>query len=63
LTWYERTLVLDPSRAIAWANKGELFEKTERKADAAKAYKKFLEISPMHPSAAHVRSRLAALED
>jgi tetratricopeptide (TPR) repeat protein len=63
ITWYEKTLVLDPMRALAYAyaNLGDAYAKLGRIDDAKRAYKRFLELRPDHKLAPAVRERLAKL--
>lgn len=61
LSWYERTLALDPNRAVAWVNRGKVLEKLGKKSEAIGAYQKLLALAPNHASAAQARARLKEL--
>ena len=54
ITWYEKTLVLDPRRALAYAKVGRID-------DAKRAYARFLELRPDHKIAPAVRERLSKM--
>jgi Flp pilus assembly protein TadD len=61
VTLLERTIAIDPKRAIAYLNLGDAYASLKRDADARQAYMKFLELAPNSRSAADVRKKLQAL--
>lgn len=61
LTWIRKAEALDPKRAMAFQNEGEILESLYRSEEAKAAYAKFLELAPSHASAPNVRRRLEKL--
>jgi tetratricopeptide (TPR) repeat protein len=61
VTWYQKTLELDPRRAVAYANLGDAYADLHRPADARRSFEKFLELQPRSKIAPRVRQSLAAL--
>jgi tetratricopeptide (TPR) repeat protein len=54
----EKAIALDPRRAIAYANLGDLYYLLNRAAEFHRAYEKYLELAPNAPYAPTVRLRL-----
>jgi tetratricopeptide (TPR) repeat protein len=59
--WLEKTLALDGQRAVAWLNMGDTSEKLGRREDAARAWRRYLELMPNGPAAASVKTKLSQL--
>ena len=60
VTWFERTLALDPNRAIAHANLGDAYLALGRSDDARREFETYLRMQPNGSAAATVRRRLGA---
>ena len=58
--WYSKTIELDPKRAVAFLNLGDAYYRTDKKAEAAKAYEKFLALQRGASRAAELKQRIAA---
>jgi tetratricopeptide repeat protein len=56
-----KTIEIDPKRALAYLNLGDVFVKLNRIVEARQAYTKYLELVLDSQSAADVRKKLAAL--
>ncbi|MDD9936753.1 MAG: tetratricopeptide repeat protein, partial [Myxococcales bacterium] len=52
---------LAPNSPRAWRSLGLAYERLRRRAQAAHAYRRYLQLAPSAPDAATVRSRLRAL--
>jgi len=61
LFWLDRACEIDPDRAVAYLNLGDVYRKLDRNAGARRAYKKYLELAPSSTSASTVRKILDAL--
>jgi hypothetical protein len=61
LYWYDKTIEIDPERAVAYLNLGDSLAKLKRNADARKAYAKYLELAPESKAAPDVKKKLEAL--
>jgi tetratricopeptide (TPR) repeat protein len=61
LEWFQKAIVADPKRAVAYLNMGDAYVKLERKDEARQNYQKFLELAPNSSSAAAVKAKVAAL--
>ncbi len=61
LQWLEKTVALDSQRAVAWLNLGDTYDKLGRRDDAAKAYRRYLELLPEGPAAGAVKAKLTQL--
>jgi len=59
--WFENTLKIDPSRAIAYRNLGDACVKSEDKDCARKAFKTYLELAPTGSGAEYVKQELGKL--
>jgi tetratricopeptide (TPR) repeat protein len=60
--WFEKTLALDPKRAIAHANLGDAHLAAGRPDAARMAYEKYLELAPTARYASEVRKKLEGLK-
>jgi Flp pilus assembly protein TadD len=58
----EKTIALDPQRAIAYGNLGDAYFNLRRKSEARKAFLKYLELAPASNNAADIESKLKKLE-
>ena len=61
ITWYRKTIALDPKRAIAYANLGDALAQAGQNAEARAAYQKFLELQPGSKLADGVQKKIALL--
>jgi len=61
LYWYNKTIEIDPERAVVYLNLGDSLAKLNRNADARKAYAKYLELAPESKSSPDVKKKLEAL--
>ncbi len=59
--WLEKTISIDPKRAVAYLNLGDAYAKLKRNAKARQAYTKYLELAPDSKSAPQVKKKLDAL--
>jgi len=59
--WLEKTISIDPNRAVAYLNLGDAYAKRKRYAKARQAYTKYLELAPDSKSAPKVKKKLANL--
>ena len=59
--WLQKTVALDPKRAVAYLNLGNALAKLNRNAEAREAYGKYLELAPDSRSVPDVHRKLAAL--
>ena len=59
--WFENTVKIDPSRAIAYMNLGDSYFHVGDHDKAKKAYQTFLELSPNSPSAVYAKQQLEKL--
>jgi hypothetical protein len=59
--WLEKTISIDPKRAVAYLNLGDAYAKLRRTAKARQAYTKYLELAPDSQSAPRVKKKLDAL--
>jgi len=59
--WLEKTISIDPKRAVAYLNLGDAYAKLKRNAKARQAYSKYLELAPDSKSAPKVKKKLDAL--
>ena len=59
--WFENTLKIDPSRAIAYLNLGDAYGALKANEKAREAYQTYLELSPSPNSAEAVKLRLEKL--
>ncbi len=59
--WLEKTISIDPKRAVAYLNLGDAYAKLRRNAKARQAYTKYLELAPDSKSAPQVKKKLDAL--
>lgn len=59
--WLEKTISIDPKRAVAYLNLGDAYAKLRRNAKARQAYTKYLELAPDSKSAPRVKKKLDAL--
>jgi hypothetical protein len=59
--WLQKTVELDPNRAVAYLNLGDALVKLNRSTEARDTYQKFLELAPESKSASSVKKKLAAL--
>ncbi len=59
--WLEKTISIDPKRAVAYLNLGDAYAKLKRNAKARQAYTKYLELAPDSKSAPKVKKKLDAL--
>ena len=60
--WFEKTIKLDPRRAIAFANLGDAYLALGRRAEARRNYERYLELQPTARYAATVRDKLQQLQ-
>ena len=58
--WLQKTVALDPKRAVAYLNLGDALAKLHRNPEARDAYKKYLELAPNSKAAPDVKEKLAA---
>ena len=56
--WFDNTIKIDPSRAIAYLNLGDALVRAGEKERARKAYRTYLELAPSGAGAAHARQLL-----
>jgi tetratricopeptide (TPR) repeat protein len=61
VVWLEKTISIDPNRAVTYLNLGDAYAKLKRYAKARQAYTKYLELAPDSKSAPKVKKRLANL--
>jgi hypothetical protein len=61
VTLLQKTIEIDPKRAVAYLNLGEVYAKLNRIVEARQAYTKYLELVPDSKSAADVKKKLDAL--
>jgi hypothetical protein len=61
LYWFNRTIEVDPERAVAYLNLGDSLAKLNRNAEARKAYAKYLELAPGSKAAPEVKKKLDSL--
>jgi Tfp pilus assembly protein PilF len=59
--WLEKTVAIDGQRAVAWLNLGDTYEKLGKRDEAAKAYRRYLELLPEGPAAGAVKAKLTQL--
>jgi tetratricopeptide (TPR) repeat protein len=59
--WLQKTVQLDPKRAVAYLNLGDALAKLNRNPEARDAYKKYLELAPNSKAAPDVKEKLATL--
>ena len=59
--WLQKTITLDPKRAVAYLNLGDALAKLNRNPEARDAYKKYLELAPNSKATPDVKQKLAAL--
>jgi tetratricopeptide (TPR) repeat protein len=59
ISWYQKTIQVDPRRAVAYVNLADLYYKLDRVADSRPLYEKYLELKPNDTYATTVRARLA----
>jgi peptidoglycan/xylan/chitin deacetylase (PgdA/CDA1 family)/TolA-binding protein len=59
--WFENTIQIDASRAIAYLNLADARQRQGDADKARKAYTSFLELAPNHPSAGYAREQLKKL--
>ena len=59
--WFENTIQIDASRAIAYLNLGDARQRQGDQEKAKKAYASFIELAPNHPSASYAREQLKKL--
>jgi Tfp pilus assembly protein PilF len=60
--WYENTIELDPSRAVAYLNLGDAVAMLGDKARARKAYETYLALAPNGGDVARVKQTLEGLQ-
>jgi hypothetical protein len=60
--WFDKSIALDPKRAIAYINLGDPWFNLNRKANAKKAYQKYPELAPNSTKALKIIERLANLQ-
>jgi TPR repeat len=61
ISWFKKTIQLDPQRAVAYLNLGDVYAKLNRNAEARGAYGKYLDLVPDSKSAADVKKKLDVL--
>ena len=61
ITWYEKTIALDPKRAIVYANLGDALAQTGTDRRREAAYQQFLALQPGSKLADGVQKKLALL--
>jgi TPR repeat len=61
VSWFKKTIQLDPQRAVAYLNLGDVYAKLNRNAEARGAYGKYLDLVPDSKSAADVKKKLDVL--
>ena len=61
VAWIQKAIEADPGRAVAYLNLGDALVKLDRKAEARRAYTKYLELAPNSKSAPEVKRKLEAL--
>jgi tetratricopeptide (TPR) repeat protein len=61
ITWYQKTIALDPKRAIVYANLGDALAQQGRTAEAKQAYQQFLALQPASKLADGVQKKIALL--
>jgi serine/threonine-protein kinase len=61
-TKFSQALAADPSHAPAWRGRALILERKGKNAEAARAFRQFLKLSPSGAAADTVRARLQALE-
>jgi tetratricopeptide (TPR) repeat protein len=59
--WLEKTMSIDPNRAVAYLNLGDALVRLNRSAEAREAYTKYMGLAPNSKSAADVKKKLEAL--
>jgi tetratricopeptide (TPR) repeat protein len=59
--WLEKTISIDPKRAVAYLNLGNAYAKLRRDAKARQAYTKYLEFAPDSQFAPRVKKKLDTL--
>ena len=59
--WFESTIKIDPSRAIAYLNLGDAMAKKGDAAKAKNAYKVFIEIAPTSKSVTYAKQQIEKL--
>jgi tetratricopeptide (TPR) repeat protein len=60
--WFQKTIVLDPKRAIAYLNLADAYFDQQKKPEAKDAYEKYLALAPSSKTASSVRERLKSLQ-
>jgi len=61
VAWIQKAIEADPGRAVAYLNLGDALVKLNRRAEARRAYTKYLELAPNSKSASEVKKKLEAL--
>jgi TPR repeat len=61
VVWLQKTIEIDPNRAVAYLNLGDALVKLNRNAEARQAYMKYLELAPDSKAAPDVKRKLDAL--
>jgi len=61
LVWLQKTVSINPRRAVAYFNLGDAYTKLKREAEARQAYAKYLELAPNSKSAPKVKRKLDAM--
>lgn len=59
--WLEKTIALDPNRAIAYVNLGDAYVALNRKEDARRSYETCIKLAPNTVFSQSASSKLAAL--
>ena len=59
IRWTEKAKTINPNRAVAYVNLGDLYYELNRAEDARVNYEKWLQLEPNSAYAPTVRSRLA----
>lgn len=58
----EKVIVLSPTDAIAWRERGDIYRRLDCFGAAAEDYRRYLELAPRSPDAAALRARIVELE-
>jgi tetratricopeptide (TPR) repeat protein len=61
MKWFEKTIALDPKRAVAYLNLGDAYFDLQKSAEARDAYEKYLAPAPNSKSAPAVREKMKSL--
>jgi len=62
IEWFQKTIALDPNRAVAYLNLGDAYLQLGEKNEAKEAFQKYLQLQPNSKAAPGVQEKLKGLE-